>query len=590
MTRPSFRRTIAVATSLCLLAPGAALALARPDTTPGLAGGQVTAEGFDKCVAPPSSAMRSWLASPYRVVNIYFGGNNRACASQPELSAQWLTTVTSNGWSVIPTYVGSQARCSTSTKTHKITASTAAEQGTAEADDAAAAMAALGLSPNSGNPIYFDMEPYRVGSDYKTCDNAVLTFFDAWSRELHVQGYVAGIYGTTNTVMKQLVKRRDDPTFQQPDAIWFANWDGNAATTGYTAIPDDMWVGHRIHQYRGGHNETFNGITFNIDSDAVAGDVVAAVTPTAPSGPPYHYAAAPPAGGTLKERTTPETTPDNKTGVVYETGADLSIVCQTVGEDEDGSVVWDQLSDGAYVSDIFTTTTGGLSFTSGIPRCGTETDTTPPTATTGVLPHATLAAEQPITWSGSDDSSGVASYDVRYQRAPYDGAFHHWRHPAELTDTTQTSGTLLLAPGFDYCVETRATDVAGNVGAWSAPQCVARALDDRPLTAGPAWRRLTGSAYYLDTATSTHSQGVTMHLHDAQVARIGVVVTMCPRCGSIEVRVGKRVRTRSLQSEQRVQQQLLMFRAFSLRTRTIHVEATSNGALVRIDGVVASRT
>jgi hypothetical protein len=185
--RSLFTRSAAALAALCLLAPSTALARTAVAATSGLSGGQLTAQGFDKCNAPPSSAMRSWLGSPYRAVNIYFGGNNRACASQPELTAQWLTTVTSNGWSVIPTYVGSQARCSTSTKTNKITASTAAEQGTAEADDAATQMAALGMPAFANNPVYFDMEPYHVGSSYRTCDNAVHTFFDAWTRELHLK-------------------------------------------------------------------------------------------------------------------------------------------------------------------------------------------------------------------------------------------------------------------------------------------------------------------------------------------------------------------------------------------------------------------
>ncbi|HEY3007401.1 MAG TPA: hypothetical protein VGJ63_04965, partial [Micromonosporaceae bacterium] len=36
--------------------------------------------GFDACTAPSSAAMQAWLASPYRAIGIYFGGNNRACA------------------------------------------------------------------------------------------------------------------------------------------------------------------------------------------------------------------------------------------------------------------------------------------------------------------------------------------------------------------------------------------------------------------------------------------------------------------------------------------------------------------------------
>ena len=577
-------RTAAVLAALCLLTPATALARTTVAPTTGLSGGQLTAQGFDKCVAPPSSAMRSWLGSPYRAVNIYFAGNNRACANQPELTPQWLTTVTSNGWAVIPTYVGSQARCSTSTKTQKITASTAAQQGLEEADDAAAHMAALGMPAFANNPVYFDMEPYHVGSDYKTCDNAVLTFFDAWSRELHVKGYLSGIYGTTNTVMKQLVTRADDPTFQQPDDIWFADWNGSTATTGEQGIPDDLWVGHRIHQFRGGHNEKFNGITFNIDNDAIDGDVVTAVPPTLPQGPPYHYAAAPVAGSTLKERSTPETTPDNKTGITYPTGADLSIVCQTLGENIDGSVVWDQLSDGAFVADLFTTTTGGLTFTAGIPRC----DTTPPTAAMDPLDPATKAAQRTIRWSGTDDASGVTSYDVRYRSANWDselGSFHRL-----LTGTAATSTSVPLARGMRYCFEVRAIDGSGNASEWTPDACVARALDDSVLTASKAWRRITGGRFYANTATSTHAAAVRLKLPDAHVSLVGVIATTGPKAGSVDIYVKRKLMgTLSLQSSSHAERQILLLPAFSARVGNIRVRTTGEDALVRIDGLIVGQ-
>src|SRR3954452_24937716 len=72
--------------------------------------------GFDACEAPPTSVLRAWLASPFRSVNIYFGGSQRACADQPELSQTWVATVLANGWKLIPTYVGLQAPCSSSSQ------------------------------------------------------------------------------------------------------------------------------------------------------------------------------------------------------------------------------------------------------------------------------------------------------------------------------------------------------------------------------------------------------------------------------------------------------------------------------------------
>ena len=53
--------------------------------------------------------------------------------------------------------------------------------------------------------------------------------------------------------------------FTLPDQIWIARWDGKANTsTSY--IRDDGWLpGGRMKQYQGGHNETWGGVTINID-------------------------------------------------------------------------------------------------------------------------------------------------------------------------------------------------------------------------------------------------------------------------------------------------------------------------------------
>ena len=55
--------------------------------------------------------------------------------------------------------------------------------------------------------------------------------------------------------------------FALPDRIWIARWDG-AANTSTTYIPEDGWrPGGRMKQYLGGHNETWGGVTINIDSN-----------------------------------------------------------------------------------------------------------------------------------------------------------------------------------------------------------------------------------------------------------------------------------------------------------------------------------
>ena len=222
--------------------------------------------GFDACTAASTSAMNAWLASPYRSVNIYIGGINRGCA-QPNLTAAWVTTVHTQGWRLIPTYVGLQASCSPYSR--RIDPATAAAQGAAAANDAANLLAGLGLAANVGNPVYYDMEAYDISNS--GCVLAVKKFVDAWTTQLHSRGYVSGIYGSAGSMMTNLVQWSTDSTFHQPDGIWYAHWDAVNSTTGDAYIPDTLWPHRRIHQYRGDHNETYGGVTINIDSDAVDG-------------------------------------------------------------------------------------------------------------------------------------------------------------------------------------------------------------------------------------------------------------------------------------------------------------------------------
>ena len=57
-------------------------------------------------------------------------------------------------------------------------------------------------------------------------------------------------------------------THARPDHVWFAWWNGVADTDGGSYLPDNHWANHeRIHQYRGSHNETWGGVTINIDNN-----------------------------------------------------------------------------------------------------------------------------------------------------------------------------------------------------------------------------------------------------------------------------------------------------------------------------------
>src|SRR5207302_622444 len=104
--------------------------------------------GFDTCAAPSAGDMQAWLSSPYRAVGVYIGGANRACADG-NLSPSWVTAVQGLGWSLIPTYVGLQAPCTSGFAT--IDSGQAAAQGSQSAGDAASRARGFGLAP--GTPV-----------------------------------------------------------------------------------------------------------------------------------------------------------------------------------------------------------------------------------------------------------------------------------------------------------------------------------------------------------------------------------------------------------------------------------------------------
>ncbi len=226
--------------------------------------GTYTGSGFDACSAPTSARMDSWLASPYRAVGVYIGGKNRAC-TQPELTAAWVSHQQAKGWHLLPIYLGLQAPCTTSNKKYLIDPDQAAAQGRSEADAAVSAAKALGLPTSS--TLYFDMEAYD--SNDAACTATVLSFLGAWTTRLHDSGYFSGVYGSLGSTVRDLVDNYRSISRPRPDYLWFARYDGVANTTN-SAIPNDYWAPHRrIHQYRGGHDETYGGVKINVDNDAV---------------------------------------------------------------------------------------------------------------------------------------------------------------------------------------------------------------------------------------------------------------------------------------------------------------------------------
>jgi hypothetical protein len=241
--------------------------------------------GFDACSAPSPAAMTAWTSSPYRAIGIYIGGVNSACA-QPNLTSTWVAGEVLAGWHMVPIYVGLQAP-SNGCSCAAISPANASSQGTAAAIDAVADAQGLGIP--AGNPIYNDLEAYTVTA---TNTNGVLAFLSAWTTQLHAEGYLSGVYSSTGSGVADLV-RQYGTGFVEPDDIWFAEWNGQQTTTSAT-IPTADWPNHqRLHQYRGGHNETYGGVTINIDNNMLDGA-------TADTSGTFSNALLPPPPPTLK--------------------------------------------------------------------------------------------------------------------------------------------------------------------------------------------------------------------------------------------------------------------------------------------------
>lgn len=377
MRRGSWRR---IAATAIVVATGL---VAVPDS------GAITTssgEGFDTCDALPTSAMRSVTGIP--VANIYIGRSDNLACAQSQLNAAWVATVAGAGWRLIPTFIGKQAPCTNSSKTVLINPSTASSDGSSDADLAASRMAALGLP--APNVVYDDMESYDQNDS--TCSAAVAAYLDAFISRLHTDGFRVGVYGSTASTIAQLVAAYNNNARQRPDDIWIANPNGQD-TTADASVPAGDWVHRRIRQYA--FNDTLtppsgDPSSVGIDDDAVDGDTAA---PSADQTPSYVVSGTA-SVGFVRERATPSTSGTDMMHNDAE-GTPLHIVCQVSGGSVAGDSVWDKLADGNYVSDLYTTTPGGLIFSGTFPLC----DNTPmarliaPLNGTQVNAHSTITAQ-----------------------------------------------------------------------------------------------------------------------------------------------------------------------------------------------------
>ena len=220
-------------------------------------------KGFDTCAAPSLTAMSAWKDA-FDSVGIYVGGPLRTC-DYGNLSRSWVQAVHRYGYSFIPVWVGYQAPCTTRNWT-KIDPAQAAAQGSAHADQAVQDMQMLGFGV--GNLVYLDVEGYTGDA---SCTSAVLDYVEGWTRRLHQYGYGSGVYGSAASTAHDLATVYSATDYTRPDALFFARWNELVDLNSEPYVSNSLWPSRRIKQYLGGHDETHNGVTINIDSNYLGG-------------------------------------------------------------------------------------------------------------------------------------------------------------------------------------------------------------------------------------------------------------------------------------------------------------------------------
>ena len=366
------------------------VAVADPATSPGYPSGasatRYTGSAFDACTAPALSSINAWGASPYRALGIYISGVTRSCA-QPQLTVDWVAAVAELKWRLVPIHKGLQPPCGGKPTDQKISPADAVAQGTSAAGQAVTNARALGILSGSG--IYNDIENYSTTDS--ACRTAVLRYLSGWTRELHRLGYLSGVYVNLSSGAPDLAAAYTSTSYARPDAIWIARYDGSSTLTGWAGIADGKWAAHqRGKQYRGGHDETYGGVTINIDNDRFD-------APVATVALPYKVAGA----ASLNARTGPSAS--YPLVRAHASGTALSVVCQAPGATVSTTAVWDKLTDGSYVTDRYVDTPSNTTYSAPLPRCtypyqvtatGGLTQRTGPSASSssaGSLPNGSLA-------------------------------------------------------------------------------------------------------------------------------------------------------------------------------------------------------
>ena len=246
-------------------APAAAAAVAAT-------GKVLTGMAFDTCAAPSVASMSAWRKSPYAAVGIYIGGSMRACGDG-NLSASWVSTVTSQGWGLIPIYVGLQAPCATQSglaahlddPQHGRVPGQGGRQRRRGPGQAVRPRGGVDPLLRHGvlrrhHVVHERRADLPHGLDHRSCT--------PWG----TARVRTAAPGSLITDMSKAVAAHS-ASFTAPDQVWFAHWNGLQTTSdsgSYPAFADAYWASHaRLHQYAGASTQSWGGVSISIDQNWV---------------------------------------------------------------------------------------------------------------------------------------------------------------------------------------------------------------------------------------------------------------------------------------------------------------------------------
>jgi hypothetical protein len=242
-------------------------------------------------------------------------------------------------------------------------------------------------------------------------------------------------------------------------------------------------------------------------------------------------------------------------------------------------------SDGSMLDGEVATYGQGLVATSTSGTVSAPCASVPPTAALGTVAATQLGTSVALSWSATPGSAALASYDVRYRKAAWNGVFGAyvlWQ-----SATSSTTAPFTLAAGYTYCFSSAARDVNGLASGWTADKCTVAPLDDRSLTTSGTWSRKTSASFYKSTYSQSTALNAKLNRTTAKFKRIYLVATTCPTCGSVRVYLGTTLlKSVSLVSATTVNKKVITVYASSvLKSGTVSIKVTSSGKAVKIDGL-----